>query len=121
MATITRCVRLLANSAHARSHWRLDYACTFFERLMQKPLVHLMGCRIALQPLWVLDWFVTSGCCLHDAQNVLKHSLRPFCPDGLMAAQGMVFLSLRNGYAFICLVVAEFVFKNIEFTAEEFD
>ena len=55
--------------------------------------------RLQLQ---LLDWFVSTGCPLHDAGNGLRWSLAPRSSKELLSDLFIVLSSLRKSFSLLC-------------------
>ena len=71
--------------------------------------------------LALMDWHVTTGCCLHDASNGLKWGMFPFTAPGLLEDLHISIESLRNSFGFIHPHIGAFLSRCLKFEAPSGD
>ena len=69
--------------------------------------------------LRLLDWFVATGCTLHDASNSLSWSLRPWASEQLLSDLFIVTSSVRKAFGLICEKVPLFVVKYLRWKPQQ--
>ena len=110
---------------------------TCFDRALQSSMGRLMAQRQALyyevkhgkenayrgDALYevLTDWFVTTGCCAHDAQNALKWGMVGCVPNSAEVLKGLYIglESLRNGYSLLHSHLSRFVAKSLSFAGAD--
>ena len=105
-------VRALAGALQERLHARLN--------LMYDPNKGL-DCKGKASMLQKLDWFVWSGCGLHDVGNAYKHAVAPFKTSDLMDKFHIVTKSMRNGYRLIVRMLMTFVTNKVRYVPARAD
>ena len=69
----------------------------------------------------LLDWFVATGCPLHDASNALSWSLRPFSSQQMLSDLFIVVSSIRNAFNLIRQKVPIFVVMHVKWDSQQRD
>ena len=68
---------------------------------------------------YLLEWFVSTGCCAHDIQQSLR-----WASSGWISAQGLVDMhvvveSLRNSFALLYAQVHQFIMRTVVFDSHD--
>lgn len=122
---------MLRKSGH--QHICISHAA--FDRLLIVPLDRLMKQRRAAfySPLHgptisgnttllqLMDWHVTTGCCLHDSSNGLKWGTVPYARPGVVEDLHISIESLRNGFGFIHPHIGLFLSRHLRYSAAQID
>jgi hypothetical protein len=81
---------------------------------------HGVGKSGPLYLVFLLDWEVYTGCCLHDVQNSLKWSVSPFTGGEVLHDCHIVIESLRNSFTLVVAHMCPFLRQHLVFSEEPF-
>ena len=71
--------------------------------------------------MFLTNWQIHTGCCLHDVQNALKWSLMPFSSKDILSDTHIVIESLRNYFTLLCSHVCRFLRTRLTYSADQYE